>query len=293
MDQATSELLKKVRRIQINASHLVNDLLAGNYISAFRGTGMEFDEVREYNPGDDVRNIDWNVTARTGFPHIKRFVEERERTVVLMVDVSSSANFGAGAQTKLEMATELCAVLAFAALSGGDKVGLILFTDQVECYLPPRKGKAHALRLIRELLTHQPRNARTNLNQALEVLGRVQRKKATVFLLSDFFDNNYDRSLNLASKRHDLIPIRISDSLEAEMPPLGLIRFEDAETGEQVLIDTSSKDGRLRYREGEARFSESLEQTFRKRDADSLHLQTGEDYIQPLKRLFKRKEHRR
>lgn len=289
----TSDILKKVKKIQLLTTHLVNETLAGNYTSAFRGTGMEFDEVREYQPGDDVRSIDWNVTARSNHPHIKRYVEEREMTVMILVDGSSSILFGSGQQSKMELASELSAVLAFSATANNDKVGLILFTDQVDLYLPPKKGKDHVLRVIREILTFKPKNAATDIKGALEFLGRVQKRRSVAFLVSDFYDTDFDSPLNIASKRHDLIAVTISDVRERELPNLGLIRLEDAETGKQILIDTSSKKGREIFCSKALEFTQKLDTSFKRRDIDSVSVSTNNDYMHPLKILFKKREKKR
>lgn len=288
----TGELIRKVRRIQIAARRLVEDALSGTYSSAFRGLGMEFDEVREYQAGDDVRSIDWNVTARAGHPYVKRYCEERELTVLLLVDGSSSAAFGSGAQSKLELAGELSAAIALAAVSNHDKVGLALFTDKVDLYLPPRKGQGHVLRLIREILNFAPTRAGTDIGQALEFLSRVQRRRALVFLISDFFSGPFEHALDLASKRHEIIPLHIMDRREQELPALGLVRLEDAETGEQVIVDTASRALRSGYTRASEQFTATLEQGFRKRDLDYLTLRTAEDYLLPMRRLFKRREKR-
>jgi len=289
----TDELLKKVRKIQILTQHLVSDTLAGNYHSAFRGTGMEFDEVREYQPGDDVRSIDWNVTARSDKAHVKRFTEEREMTVLLLVDGSSSVNFGSTEQSKMELASEIAATLAFSATKNNDKVGLILFTDKIDLYLPPKKGTAHVLRVIREVLSFEPRHAKTDIRGALEFLGRVQKKRATTFLISDFFDSDFDQRLSMAAGRHDLIAVRIGDKREREIPPLGLVRLEDVETGEQILVDSSSPLGRELLARNYGETTRNLDSDFRKRGMDSVALETGENYLMPLRQLFKKREKKR
>ncbi|MCH7995867.1 MAG: DUF58 domain-containing protein, partial [Planctomycetes bacterium] len=235
------ELLKKVRQIQIRTSRTVNDVLAGQYHSAFRGRGMEFEEVCPYQFGDDVRLIDWNVSARYGEPFIKKFREERELTVMLVVDVSPSGLFGSDRQFKLDVATELCAVLAFSAIRSNDKVGLILFADTVELYIPAKKGTKHVLRIIRELLYHQPQGRGTDISEALSFLNRVTRRKAVCFLVSDFLASEYEPALRIARRRHDLIPIVVTDPREMTLPNVGLIELEDPETGETALIDTTSR----------------------------------------------------
>ena len=289
----TAELVKKVQRLQILTEHLVSDTLAGNYNSAFRGSGMEFDKVREYQVGDDIRNIDWNVTARVGTPHVKSFIEEREMTVMLLVDGSSSVAFGSGERSKLELASELAAVLAFSATNNGDKVGLILFTDEVELYLPPKKGRHHVMRVIREVLSFRPRQAQTNLSAALEFLSRVQRRRSVAFVVSDFLDQDFDSQLSTTRSRHDLIAVRIADQREQELPNLGLLRLEDAETGQQILIDTSSRKGRQQYAEHTAKLSQALSSEFKKRKIDHVQVATHEDYMLPLRLLFKKREKKR
>lgn len=289
----TAELIKKVRRLQILSSHLVSETLAGNYVSAFRGSGMEFDKVREYQVGDDVRNIDWNVTARSGSPHIKSFIEEREMTVMLMVDGSSSVAFGSGSQNKMELASEMSAVLAFSAIANGDKVGLIIFTEGIEIYLPPAKGRDHVLRVIRELLSFKPTKAETNLKGALEFLSKVQKRRSVTFLVSDFLDEDFNSQLSTTSNRHDLIAVKIGDQREKELPNLGLIRLEDAETGRQMVVDTSSAKGRAQLKARSAKLDEQLDSVFKQRKIDSVNVTTNEDYLLPLKMLFKKREKKR
>ncbi len=289
----TAELIKKVRRLQILSSHLVSETLAGNYVSAFRGSGMEFDKVREYQVGDDVRNIDWNVTARSGSPHIKSFIEEREMTVMLMVDGSSSVAFGSGQQNKMELASEMSAVLAFSAIANGDKVGLIIFTEGIEVYLPPAKGRDHVLRVIRELLSFKPTKAETNLKGALEFLSKVQKRRSVAFLVSDFLDEDFNSQLSTTSNRHDLIAVKIGDQREKELPNLGLIRLEDAETGRQMVVDTSSAKGRAQLKARSAKLDEQLDSVFKQRKIDSVNVTTNEDYLLPLKMLFKKREKKR
>ncbi|RKY84467.1 DUF58 domain-containing protein, partial [candidate division KSB1 bacterium] len=234
-----TEVLKKVRRIEIATRGLVNDVFAGEYHSVFKGRGMDFSEVREYSIGDDIRNIDWNVTARMGHPYVKIFQEERELTVMLMVDASSSGNFGSFQQMKGEIAIEICALLAFSAIKNNDKVGLIIFTDKIEKFVPPKKGKTHVLRVIRELFYHQPQSSQTNIANALEYLSRVLRRRSVVFLVSDFISENYEKALQIANKKHDMVAISITDPREIELPNVGFIELEDAETGETYLLDTT------------------------------------------------------
>ncbi len=286
------ELAKKIRYIEIYTSKAVNDALAGEYESMFKGRGMEFDEVREYQTGDDIRSIDWNVTARTGTPHVKRFVEERELTVIFMVDLSASGAFGSVRQTKNEVAAELCALLAFSAVKNNDKVGLIVFTDQVEMFIPPAKGSTHVLRLIRELLNFSPGQKDTDIPAAIEYLGRVTTKKCVVFLISDFLEEAFEQRMRVLGKRHDLIAMSIADPREISLPNVGLIELEDAETGELVLIDTGSAAVRKRYENlGEGR-RKRLKELFRSMGIDHLEIMTGRNYVRELVRFFKTRERR-
>ncbi|MDX9755201.1 MAG: DUF58 domain-containing protein, partial [bacterium] len=232
------ELISQIRRIEIRTNRLVNDVLAGEYHSVFKGRGVEFEEVREYQAGDDIRTIDWNVTARMGQPFVKRYREERELTVMLLVDASSSSLFGTTEKMKGELAVELSALLAFSAIKNNDRVGLMLFTNTIEKYIPPKKGKNHVLRLIRELLLFEPKGGSTDINAALEFLGKVLKRKSVVFLLSDFMTENYHEALRITNQRHDLITISITDPREVEMPPIGFLELQDAETGEIIVIDT-------------------------------------------------------
>ena len=286
------ELLKKIRYIEIRTSRLVNEVLAGQYNTTFKGRGIEFEEVRPYQIGDDVRSIDWNVSARYGEPFVKVYREERELTVMLLVDVSASHRFGTRQQLKQELAAEVCATLAFSAVTNNDKVGLILFTDRIEKSVPAKKGRRHVLRVIRELLYHQPAGRGTDLAAAVEHLNRVTRRRGVVFVVSDFQDSGYERVLRVARRRHDLIPIIITDPREAEMPDVGLIELLDAEAGELVLVDTSSR----RFREGFAadvrRRSEQRQQMLRRLDLESIEMTTGEPFVEPLMRYFRRKHAR-
>lgn len=286
------ELLKKVRQIQIRTSRTVNDLLAGQYHSAFRGRGIEFEEVSPYQIGDDVRLIDWNVSARFGQPFIKKFREERELTVMLVVDVSRSGLFGSGSQFKIDLAAELAAVLAFSAIQSNDKVGLILFTDRVEKYVPAKKGTKHVLRLIRELLYHQPKGRGTDIGDALGFLNKVNTRKSVCFLLSDFFGEHYEHALRVARRRHDLIPVVIRDPREAELPNVGLIELEDPETGQRVVVDTASRRTRRAYASRMAALEEQRRTMFRRMDTDVIELRTDESYVEPLVRFFHKREAR-
>jgi uncharacterized protein (DUF58 family) len=289
----SKELAKKIRSIQIYTNKAVNDILAGEYHSVFKGRGMEFDEVREYQPGDDVRTIDWNVTARTGHPYVKQYVEERELTVFFLVDLSASGDYGSIEKTKNEVAAELCALLAFSAIKNNDKVGLIAFTDCIELFIPPKKGVTHVLRLIRELLGFKPRQTKTDLTVALEYFGRVMHKRTVAFLVSDFIDEDYEKPLRIVAKRHDMIAVSITDPSELDLPRLGFIEFEDAETGEQILFDTGSPDVLNRYTMLANRRARQLNDTFKSMSIDHIPLLTTHDYVQDLVRFFKKRERRR
>ncbi len=287
------ELLKKVRQIQIRTSRTVNDVLAGRYHSAFRGRGMEFEEVFPYQIGDDVRLIDWNVSARFGEPFVKKFREERELTVMLVVDASPSGLFGSARQFKLDVATELCAVLAFSAIRSNDKVGLILFTDEVEQYVPAKKGTRHVLRIVRELLYHRPRGRGTDIAGALNFLNRVTVRKSVCFLVSDFLAAGYEPALRIARRRHDLIPIIITDPRELELPDVGLIELEDAETQETMLVDTSSRALCRRYAAQVQRRRDQRETMFRRIDTGTIDIRTDRSYVDPLVRFFHQRKRRR
>jgi len=287
------EIAKKIRAIEIYTKKAVNDILAGEYESVFKGHGMEFDEVREYQPGDDVRTIDWNVTARTGRPFVKRFREERELTVIFLVDLSASGSFGSVRQLKNEVAAEVCALLAFAATRNNDKVGLIVFTDHVEMFIPPEKGPRHVLRVIREILSFQPRRTKTDIGRALDYLGRVLSRRAVVFLISDFQAEGYERSLRVNSRRHDMIAVTINDPRELSMPDVGLLEIEDAETGEHVLIDTGSPAVRMEYERLSTQGSAGLAEFFRSISVDLIDIGTGRDTIRDLMRFFRNRERRR
>lgn len=287
------EVLKKVRRIEIRTKRLVNDLFSGEYHSTFKGQGMEFEEVREYMPGDDIRLIDWNVTARTGFPHVKKFREERELSVVLLVDASSSGRFGTRERFKSETAAELCALLAFSAIKNNDKVGLIIFTDTIEKFVPPQKGRGHVLRLIREILAFEPTGIGTNIAGALEYLSRVIKRKSVVFLVSDFLSSDYQKPLRVANNKHDIIAMKITDPRESTFDDVGLLELEDVETGEVFLVDTGSNEFR---REFEARATEDLAnlmREFRVIDMDCINIRTDRSYIVPLINFFKMRERRK
>ena len=290
--EKTRELLRKVRRIQVRTDRLVNDVIVGEYRSVFKGRGMEFDEVREYVPGDDVRTIDWNVTARTNSAHVKRYVEEREMTAVLLVDMSLSGRFGSTDRLKIDLATEISAVLAFSAIKNNDKIGLLLFTDHVEMYIPAKKGKRHVLRVIRELLNFRPAAGGTNLAAALEFLNRVLKRKAVVFLVSDFIDSGFERDLALTRSRHDLIPVRISDPRETALPDVGLIELEDAETGERVMVDTHGRRIRDLFARAGVDQTRGLTQQFRSMGMDVLEVATDRPYMKDVLSFFRRRERR-
>ena len=291
-EQDVATILKKVQRIQIVANRTVNDLFAGQYKSVFRGRGMEFDEVREYQPGDDVRTIDWNVTARQGTPFIKRFCEERELTVLFMVDVSASGAFGSGSRSKLEMVVEVAALLMFSALKNNDKVGLITFCDEVVDYLPPRKGKSNVLHLIRELVAAQPLAGETSLQTALEFLNRVQKRRAVTFLISDFLAPHAKQAMAVANKRHDLIAITVADPREHVLPDVGFISLKDAETGQIVELDTRHRAVRGLFETRSAERSEQLSDELKKLGVDQLDINTDEDYLTSLRRFFRTREKR-
>lgn len=301
----TEELMKKVRQIEISTGKTVNEIFAGEYSSAFKGRGMEFAEVRLYQPGDDVRTIDWNVTARTGAPYVKRFVEERELTVMLAVDLSASGRFGSVSRLKNEVAAELCAVLAFAATRSNDKAGLLLFTDRVEQYIPPAKGARHVLRIVRELLNFEPAAGHrgTNVPVALEHLRRVLKKRAVVFVVSDFLGSaapalagsaaDLETNLKLLSRRHDVICCSIDDPRERILPKAGLVELEDAETGERFVIDSSSASVRRRFEAQAMARAERLTMLLRRLGVDQVRVTTDRPYVHSLIELFKRREHRR
>ncbi len=287
------DIIKKIRRIEIHTSHIVDELLAGQWNSAFRGSGIEFEEVRPYEFGDDVRAIDWNVTARTGRPFIKLFRQEREMAVMLLVDLSASQGLGSQWQTKRELVTELSATLAFSAIKNNDRVGLTLFTDAIEKFVPTRKGTRHVLRIIRELLYCEPIGQGTSLRKALEHLNRTSSRRAVVFLISDFQDSGFEKTLKVARRKHDVIPVVIADELELTMPKVGLVRLRDAETGQMITLDTFSRANRRAYEEYARRRIAERDALFCKLRLDPIHIYTGQDFIEPLKRFFHRRENRR
>lgn len=294
----TRSVAKKVRLIEIQTDQAVDDVLAGEYSSVFKGSGMEFEEVREYAPGDEIRSIDWNVTARMGKPFVKRYVEERELTIWFLVDLSASGSFGSRSQLKSETAAEFCALLAFAAIRNNDKVGLVVFTDRVELSIAPSKGRTHVLRLIRELLRFAPQGRGTDLGTALEYLGRVTHKRGVVFLVSDFLTpaplaQEGGKRLRILARRHDLVAVVVGDARERELPNVGLIELEDAETGERVLLDTSSAKVRREYASAARRRLEALRDFFRATGIDQVEVLTGKDYVRDLRTLFRRRGRKR
>lgn len=298
--QITKDILKKVRQVEVRTSRLVNDTLAGNYHSVFKGRGMNFDEVREYVPGDDIRAIDWNVTARTGIPHIKKFTEERELTIMLIIDISSSGEFGSGVSSKREMMAELGSILAFSARRNNDRVGLILFSDFVELYIPPKKGRSHILRVIREILFFQPQGTRTDLLIPLDFINRVAKRRCVTFLISDFcLPGDFEKALSLlqpklqiTNRRHDLISMIVSDPREHELPDVGWLTLEDAESGEQVELNTSDPAIRRGYAELAASRHKGLRRAIRSAGLDLLDLSTEQPCMPALLQFFKTRQRR-
>jgi uncharacterized protein (DUF58 family) len=286
------ELLKTIRRIQIRTSRLVNDVLAGQYESVFKGHGMEFKEVREYQPGDEIRFIDWNVTARMDRPYVKLFAEERELTVMLVVDASGSGMFGTGEKFKNELAAELCAVLAFSAIKNNDKVGLIMFTDEVEKYVPPKKGRSHVLRVVREVLYFRPRGTGTNIAAALEFLNRVTTRRCVLFLVSDFMAEGFEHAMRIANKRHDFIAVTITDPREMDLPDVGMIELMDAETGALTLVDTHDPRVRREFRNKNAERVAAREELFRSTGVDVIDVSTDKSYGDVLYKFFRMRERR-
>ena len=289
MEQQNSDILKKVRKIEIKARGLSRQLFSGEYHSAFKGRGMAFSEVREYQYGDDVRSIDWNVTARLNHPYVKVFEEERELTVMLLVDVSGSNRFGTHHQFKEELVAEVAATLAFSAIQNNDKVGVILFSNRIEKFIPPKKGSSHILRIIRELITFRPQSNGTDLSEALRYFSNVIKKRCTAFLLSDFYDDHYTDALKIASGKHDVVAIRIADEKEAHLPDLGLAKFYDPETGETIWIDTADRTIRNEFAYRYSSHVSKVEEVLKKYGIDQTVLYTGEDYVKELKKLFERR----
>lgn len=286
------DVMRQIRRIQIRTSRVVNDILAGQYESVFKGQGMEFKEVREYVPGDDVRMIDWNVTARTRTPHVKLLAEERELTVMLVVDASGSGRFGSVAQFKNERAAELCAVLAFSAIENNDKVGLIVFTDDVELYVPPNKGRKHVLRVIRDVLYFEPKGHGTDIPVALHFLNNVAKRRSVVFLVSDFMAQGYEKALRIANKRHDLIGVVVTDPREEQLPDVGLASVRDAETGREALVNTSDPQLRKGYEEAARIRARDRQHVFQRTGVDSIFVRTDRPYVNEIHRFFRMREKR-
>lgn len=288
----TKDILKKVRRIEIKTRGLVNNIFSGEYHTVFKGRGMSFSEVREYQFGDEVRFIDWNVSARMDRPYLKVFEEEREQTLMVLFDASASGNFGTVKQTKMDMMIEMAALIAFSAIKNNDKVGLLIFTDTVEKFIPPKKGKSHVLRLIRELLTFKPQRRATKISAALEYALHVLNRRSIVFLMSDFIDKEYDRPLRAAAKKHDLVAIRIFDRREKELPDVGILTLEDEETGELIELDTSSPKVREAVAAQAAARTKAQKDIFRKSKVDLIDMATGTDYVEALIQFFKNREKR-
>lgn len=285
----TKELLKKVRKIEIKTKGLSTQVFSGEYHSAFKGRGMAFAEVREYMPGDEIRTIDWNVTARFDKPYIKVFEEERELTVMLLVDVSASESFGTRQQLKKETIAELCAVLAFSATQNNDKIGAILFSDEIELYIPPKKGRKHILRIIRDMIEFEPKSKKTNISNALKYFNNMIKKRSIAFVLSDFIDSEFQNSLKIANKKHDVVALRIYDEHEKELPNIGIVAFEDAETGETKWVNTSNKKTREKYRKEAVMRDLQIKDTFKKAKVDYTEIATNKSYIKPLMNLFKQR----
>lgn len=285
----TADILKKVRALEITSKRLTNSLFTGEYHTAFKGRGMSFKEVREYQPGDDIRFIDWNTSARMNNTYSKLFEEERELSVYLLVDVSASSLFGTYRQTKKDLITEICAVLAFSAISNNDKAGVIFFSDKVEKYIPAKKGRDHVLYMVRETLTFQPRSAQTDIVKALQFLNNTTRHKSIVFILSDFADAGYHQALRVAARRHDVIGVQVYDKRDEQLPAIGLVQVHDAETGKKTWLDTNDAFTRVKYNRQFLQITEDARQTFRNAGADLMQLATGEDYVKALQQFFIRR----
>jgi uncharacterized protein (DUF58 family) len=288
----STDIFKKVRKIEIKTRGLSNQIFSGHYHSAFKGRGMAFSEVREYQYGDDIRNIDWNVTARFNHPYIKIFEEERELTVMLLIDVSGSNEFGSKNQLKKMLIAELSAVLAFSAIQNNDKVGVIFFSDHVEKFIPPKKGTSHILRIIREVIGYEPDKRNTNIGEALKFLTSAIKKRSTAFVISDFISEDFEPTIRIAARKHDLIALRVTDKRENELPPMGLVKFRDAETGKEHWVDTSSADTRAFYKYWIDKKAEQLNAVFTKNGVDNALLFTDEDFVKPLMKLFRKREAR-
>lgn len=286
------EILQKIRRIQITTSRMVTDVFAGQYQSVFKGKGMEFYEVREYQPGDEIRSIDWNVTARMGHPYVKKFVEERELTVMLLLDASMSCRFGSVSKMKNQLAAEFCSVLAFSAIKNNDRVGIIIFTDKIEKFVPARKGLSHVLRVIREALYFKPERAGTDISLALEYLNRVTARKTITFLISDFFDKDFKKVLSVSNKRHDIVAVTITDPRERDLPDVGIMNLSDAETGEDLIVDTSDSNFRKQYKEDAIKRIRQRQSLFRSVNVDNIDIYTDTPYTKELIRFFKVRERR-
>jgi len=287
-----AEILKKIRTLEIKTRGLVETAFAGDYHSVFKGRGMNFEDVREYQPGDEIRAIDWNVTARLGTAYVKKFTEERELTVILVVDVSASGNFGSTTQSKRELAAEVACLLAFSAIRNNDKVGLILFTDRVELFIPPKKGRSHTLRLIREILFFKPQGRGTEPALALDYLNNIVTRRAVVFFISDFQAPDFSRALAVSGRRHDFIAIHVRDERERVLPNIGIITLEDAETDEQIMINTADRGTRVRFTDLASEHETDLARTLRRNNIDAIALQTGRDYLPALRSFFKQRERR-
>lgn len=285
----TKELLKKVRKIEIKTRRLSDHIFSGEYHSSFKGRGMTFSEVRQYQFGDDIRSIDWNVTARYNEPYVKVFEEERELTMMLMVDVSASESFGTIQQFKRDLVTEISATLAFSAIQNNDKVGLLLFSDEIELFIPPKKGKTHVLRIIRELIEFKPKSKKTDITQALRYLSNMMKKKVILFILSDFMDEGYDNALKIVGKKHDVTGIRVFDKHETELPKLGMVPMRDAETGKVILVNTNSKSVRTKYKANYLKTVDYFENTFKKSGAGTISSRIDEGYVKKLLGYFKRR----
>ena len=290
---STSSLLKKVRQIEIKTKGLSNHIFAGEYHTAFKGKGMAFSEVREYQTGDDIRTIDWNVTARYNTPFVKIFEEEREITVMMLIDVSGSGNFGTSKQSKRELATEISAILAFSAIKNNDKVGVIFFTDKIEQFIPPKKGKSHILRIIREVLAFKPSRKKTDISVALEYFNSVIKRRSICFILSDFMSSSFHRPLKIASKKHDLVGIRIYDKRENHLPNVGLVPMQDAENEELIFVDTSNKKVRLDFKKNRLKKIEAVTKSLPASGVDLINITTGTDYVKPLINFFKNRSKRK
>jgi len=292
LQEKTAEILKKIRTLEIKTRGLVETVFAGNYHSVFKGRGMNFEDVREYQPGDEIRSIDWNVTARLGTAFVKKFTEERELTVMLIVDVSASGNFGSTTQSKRELAAEVACLLAFSAIRNNDKVGLILFTDRVELFIPPKKGRSHTLRLIREILFFEPQGRGTDAALALDYLNKVITRRAVVFFISDFQAPDFSHALAVSGRHHDFVAVQIQDEREQVLPNVGIITLEDAETGEQIEINTADRTTRARFSDLAYQKEQELTRTLRRNNIDEITLRTSEDYLPALRSFFKTRERR-